>query len=117
MTNKKTAMIRGEIKMVKLLYEIEMQTLIGVKYGTLYAEILHDEVKGFLHLLKHSTAFYGNIDKNGQCKIQGKIISLTKTIPYQATGYMKKESIMLDMYTDQEKFHIIGKEVNNEEIL
>lgn len=69
--------------MIKLLYEIEMQTLIGIKHGTMYAEILHDEVKGFLNLMKQSTAFCGNIDINGKCKIQGKIISLTKTIPYQ----------------------------------
>ena len=103
--------------MIKLLYEIEMQTLIGVKHGTMYAEILHNEVKGFLNLMKQSTAFYGNIDMNGKCEIQGKIISLTKTIPYKATGHMKKDTIMLDMYTNQGEFHITGKETDNEEIL
>ena len=103
--------------MIKLLYEIEMQTLIGIKHGTMYAEILHDEVKGFLNLMKQSTAFCGNIDINGKCKIHGKIISLTKTIPYQATGHMKKETVMLDMYTNQGEFHITGKETENEEIL
>lgn len=104
--------------MVKLLYEIEMQTLIGIKHGTMYAEILPNKVKGVLNLMKQSTTFYGNITMNGECKIQGQLISLTKTIPYQAIGHMKKESVMLDMYTDQGKFHITGKEIsNNEEIL
>ena len=104
--------------MTKLLYEIEMQTLIGKKYGSMYAEILHnEEIKGFLNLMKKSTAFSGSIDINGECKIQGEIISLTKIIPYQATGYMKKETVMLDVYTNQGKFHITGKETEHEEIL
>lgn len=104
--------------MMKLLYEIEMQTLIGIKHGTMYAEILHNEVKGVLNLMKQSTPFCGNIDINGECKIQGEIISLTKTIPYKATGLMKKETVTLDMYTNQGKFHITGREACcNEEIL
>lgn len=103
--------------MMKLLYEIEMQTVMGEKHGTLYAEILQDEVKGILNLMRQSTAFYGKIDKNGDCKIQGEIITLTKTIPYQAAGSMKKEAVMLDLYTEQGEFHITGKETHNEEIL
>lgn len=103
--------------MMELLYEIQMHTLIGIKYGSMYAKILDDEVKGILNLMKQSTSFYGKINKNGDCEIQGQIISLTKTISYQATGQMKKETVELDMYTNQGEFHITGKETHNEEIL
>lgn len=103
--------------MTKLLYEIEMQTLIGIKRGTMYAEIFEQEVKGVLNLMKQSTPFYGMIDRNGECNIQGKIISLTKTIPYQAAGQLKRETVTLDLHTDQGEFHITGKEARNEEIL
>lgn len=33
------------------------------------------------------------------------------------SGHMKKETVMLDMYTNQGEFHITGKETENEEIL
>ena len=103
--------------MTEYTYEIEMQTLIGVKYGTMYAEVSDKEVKGFLHLMKQSTSFCGRIEENGDCIIKGEIISLTKTIPYQAAGRMTKGAVLLDMYTNQGHFHITGKETHHEEIL
>ncbi|SDB25297.1 hypothetical protein [Eubacterium oxidoreducens] len=103
--------------MTELLYEIQMHTLIGIKYGSMYAKILDDEVKGIMNLMKQSTSFYGKINKNGDCEIQGQIISLTKTIPYQAIGKIKKETVELDMHTNQGEFHIAGKGTQNEKIL
>lgn len=103
--------------MPEMLYKIEMKTPIGIRYGTMYVQTTGNEIKGYLDLMEHSEPFYGNVNKNGTCNIQGNIITLTKTIAYHAVGEMTKEEISLEVHTKQDTFYIVGKEERNEKIL
>lgn len=103
--------------MPEMFYKIEMKTPIGIRHGTMYVKITGNEIRGYLDLMEHSEPFYGNVNKNGTCNIQGNIITLTKTIAYHAVGEMTKEDISLEVHTKQDTFYIVGKEEYNEKIL
>ena len=102
--------------MPEMFYKIEMKTPI-IRNGTMFVQITGNEIRGNLDLMEHSQPFYGNVNKNGTCNIQGNIITLTKTIAYHAIGEMTKEKISLKVYTNQDTFYIAGKEEYNEKIL
>ena len=107
----------NEQKTLKLSYEIQMKTPVGIKSGSLYAEILDNQINGYLDITRQTEPFYGYIDEQGNCKIQGKLKSLLKTYSYKAVGYIDKEIVNLIIYTNSLKFYISGKEGNYEKIL
>ncbi|MGN1319874.1 MAG: hypothetical protein ACI4U6_02025, partial [Acutalibacteraceae bacterium] len=72
--------------MEKYRYSVVMQTPLGNKYGSLAADVSENSVSGWLEMLKHKEPFNGTIDNVGNCKINGKIITLMRTIPFTAIG-------------------------------
>ena len=63
---------------------------------------------GHLDILKHSEPFEGTIDSDGNCKIFGKIITLMRTINYEATGKITPASLELSITDDRHVLKIIG---------
>ncbi len=45
-----------------------------------------EQISGLMEILGHTEAFHGEIDETGNCCIEGRMISLTRTIPYIAVG-------------------------------
>ncbi len=89
-------------------YDVIMQTPIGVRYGTMTVVINHSKVDGMLDILKEANPFHGKINEKGDCQIQGELTTLMRTIPYDATGRITKETLVLKLKGERESFEISG---------
>ena len=67
-------------------YDITMQTPIGARYGSMAVRVEDGRVNGILTILKKAVPFEGVIHEDGNCRITGKLITLMRTIPYDATS-------------------------------
>ena len=94
--------------MEKQAFSIVMQTSIGKRYGTMTVEWKEECISGFLTILEHTEAFHGCVDESGNCRIEGKIISLTRTIPYIATGKINTTMIQLILKGEKNVFALSG---------
>ena len=92
-------------------YDVTMRTPIGLRYGTMAVTVDGREVRGTLHILKRANPFAGNIDESGQCSLRGELTTLTRTIPYEATGWIARESLTLRLKGAVESFDLSGKAV------
>lgn len=99
--------------MDKYNYLIEFISDLGVKKGTLEISINEDKIKGLLTLLAHTEPVYGKINKNGKCKIYGKIVSLIKESKYIATGYINSDNLNLNMKIGSYRYPMIGIACSN----
>ena len=89
--------------MPKQSYNIVMQTSIGERYGTIAVEWEGEQISGLMEILGHSETFHGQIDETGNCRIEGRMISLTRTIPYIAVGKIIPSMLQLSLLGDCEK--------------
>lgn len=89
-------------------YTISMQTPIGVKHGELSAITKQNKITGTIEILEHIGPFEGVIESDGNCVINGKIISLMKTIEYIATGKITNEDVCLQLKSEKNSFVISG---------
>lgn len=89
-------------------FNVCMNTPIGVRVGHMTVLRILDTVTGHLDILKHSEPFEGTIDSDGNCKIFGKIITLMRTINYEATGKITPDSLELSITDDRHILKIIG---------
>lgn len=96
------------------LYVIEMQTPLGIRHGTIKANIYQGKISGYLDVMNHSEPFFGKIDEEGYCVFSGKMITLMRTIQYEATGRIKENQISLAIYGERNVFHVVGIEGANE---
>ena len=94
--------------MEERLYAIEMQTPLGVKHGTIQVKIQQNKISGFLEVMHHSEPFYGKINTDGYCEFTGRIVTLMRTIEYQASGKMDAEQISLAICGERNVFQVIG---------
>ncbi|MDO4344956.1 MAG: hypothetical protein Q4C50_09160 [Eubacteriales bacterium] len=95
--------------MCERLYAIEMQTPMGKKQGTIRVITEQETMNGYLTVLDHSTPFTGSIDGEGHCKFTGSIVTLMRTIDYEASGKMEDDSISLDIHGERNVFQVVGK--------
>ncbi|MGN0553909.1 MAG: hypothetical protein ACI4I1_11015 [Oscillospiraceae bacterium] len=91
-----------------IAYDVRMNTPIGVRLGHMTVLRNLDTVSGHLDILKHCEPFEGTIDSDGNCKICGKIITLMRTISYEATGKITPDSLELSITDDRHILKIIG---------
>lgn len=91
-----------------IAYDVRMNTPIGVRLGHMTVLRNLDTVSGHLDILKHCEPFEGTIDSDGNCKIFGKIITLMRTISYEATGKITPDSLELSITDDRHILKIIG---------
>lgn len=91
-----------------LAFDVHMNTPIGVRLGHMTVLLNLDTVSGHLDILKHREPFEGTIDSDGNCKISGKIITLMRTISYEATGKITPDGLELSITDDRHILKIIG---------
>ena len=89
-------------------YNITMNTPIGSRYGTINLILADSYINGTLDLLEHSEPFSGSIDRNGNCKIYGHLITLMRTIEYTAVGRITEKAIELSLQGERNIFKITG---------
>lgn len=89
-------------------FDVRMNTPIGVRLGHMTVLRSLDTVSGRLDILKHSEPFEGTIDPDGNCRIFGKIITLMRTICYEATGRITPDSVELSITDDRHILKIVG---------
>ena len=95
--------------MCERLYAIEMQTPMGIKHGSIRVKTEEETMNGYLTMLNHSTPFSGSIDGEGYCRFTGSIVTLMRTICYEASGKMEDDSISLAIYGERNVFQVVGK--------
>lgn len=89
-------------------YDVVMQTAIGARYGTMSVTVDNGKIDGMLDILKKENPFHGKINEKGDCQIKGKLTTLMRTIPYDATGRITQEALLLKLAGKQEMFEISG---------
>lgn len=65
-------------------------------------------VSGQLDILRHREPFEGTIDSDGNCQINGKLITLMRTINYVATGQITSDSLSLSLIDGRHVLKITG---------
>lgn len=93
---------------ISLNYDVRMSTPIGIRLGHMTVLCNSDTVSGHLDILRHSEPFEGTIDSDGNCKIFGKIITLMRTVSYEATGKITPDSLELSITDDRHILKITG---------
>lgn len=89
-------------------YHIIMQTSIGERHGTMTVEREGERIGGFLEILGHRSALRGKADETGNCRIEGQLISLTRTIPYIAVGKITPSMLQLSLKGERDIFEVAG---------
>lgn len=95
-------------ELISTEYNICMKTPIGVRLGQMTVMCNSNTVSGYLDILKHSEPFEGTIDSDGNCKIFGKIITLMRTINYEARGKITPNRLELFIADDRHILEIVG---------
>lgn len=95
--------------MKEIKYSISMFTPIGMKRGIMFATMNENQISGTMELLEHKEPFDGIIEKNGECKIRGRLISLMRTIEYTASGKITPSTVQLLLRGERNTFEISGK--------
>ena len=78
-------------------YNVELDTELGKKNGTMRLCVRGAKVNGFLSLLTHTEPIFGKIGADGNCELEGKIVTLMKEIAYSATGKIRRDALMLKL--------------------
>lgn len=94
--------------MEDLLYDVILHTVIGKRRGTLTARILEDVFQGELYLLNHSEQLTGRISADGSCELSGVLHTLSKQIPFTASGQIRKESLELTLHDGKSTYRLTG---------
>lgn len=93
-------------------YHVIMQTSIGAKYGDMAVNVDQGRIDGILDILKKGNYFLGTIKENGECRIKGKLTTLMRTIPYEASGRVNPERLYFLIDGGQETFELTGVAVS-----
>ncbi|MBQ3969972.1 MAG: hypothetical protein II685_05765 [Clostridia bacterium] len=97
------------------MYNILMQTPVGIKYGTLFFNIDTGTIVGELNILNHREPIKGTIDEFGYCHLTGQIITLMKRIDFQATGRMHNGTLNLSAKGERNIFEITGVPISQKQ--
>ena len=89
-------------------FRIIMHTSIGERHGTMTAEWESGSLEGVMHILGHEEPFCGYVDEEGNCRFEGRIISLMRTIPYAAVGKLNHNTLRLSLHGKDDDFEITG---------
>ena len=94
--------------MRKYTYNIELNTELGKRFGTMQLFVDGTKINGFMSILKHTEPFFGDISTDGNCKLYGKIVTLIKEITYTATGKIHSEELYLNMQLGKSNYTLKG---------
>lgn len=89
-------------------YDVCMRTPVGNRLGHMTVCTNAGRVSGYLDILNHREPFDGTIDEAGNCEVSGKIITLMRTISYDAAGTITQGGIKLFIKDDNNVLEITG---------
>ena len=89
-------------------YNVMLHTPLGQRCGTLEIQRSGRTASGILHILKQSEPFSGSIEADGTCCFKGQLVTLTRTIPYQAEGRITKETVDLSLTGNTGCYRLTG---------
>lgn len=96
-------------------YRIAMETMVGLRYGTMRIRSFNNQLAGTLELLEHSEEFEGTVDADGNCKIYGCLVTLMRSFQYTAVGKLSDSCVELLLRGGQNNFRITGSAVPERE--
>ena len=94
--------------MPKQSFRIVMKTSIGERCGTMTAEWEEGILRGIMTILEQTNAFSGKIDEDGNCCMEGQMVSPVRTIPYIAIGILTLAKLQLSIQEGRNIFELIG---------
>lgn len=89
-------------------YNVTLQTPMGERYGEMTVTIERDRIKGTLTILKKTTPFHGVMLGDENCRISGELITLMRTIAYEAMGKINEKSLHLILKSEREVLELFG---------
>ncbi len=89
-------------------YDIIMRTPLGLREGTMLVQWVGKLLSGTVSLLQHTEPFHGVIDEDGLCRITGRLVTLLRSIQYQATGWIDRERVRLSLHGAGSVFELSG---------
>ncbi len=94
-------------------YDVVMQTQLGNRIGKLSVSKKQKKVKGFLYILGYNNSLTGRVEENGMYELTGELVTLARTIPFLAEGYVDEKSVNLTLHCPNNTFYIAGKAIEN----
>lgn len=95
-----------------MTYDIRMRTPLGIKRGSMTVQRSGHTICGELNILKHSEPFLGIIGDDGECALEGKIVTLIRTFNYRATGKIGNDGLKLLVTDGKNILEITGEPVS-----
>lgn len=94
-------------------YDVTMRTAVGIRYGVITVTVDGNDVEGMMCILKKTNPFSGTMDEKGGCRVEGKLTTLTRTIPYTATGRITRSGLALKLNGGIESFDVSGTAITS----
>lgn len=89
-------------------YTIFMHTPLGKRHGTMTVKTTGNSLSGTINILERCEPFEGTVDKSGNCRITGRLVTLMRSITYSAVGTISNDAIYLLLQGDRNVFEISG---------
>lgn len=99
----------NEPKLLK--YNIVLNTTIGNKKGTMFAEITNDALECVIEVMKNRNHFSGTINSYGKFIIHGRLKTLTNNIECEGKGYLDDSSITFTINAQGKNLIVTGTSV------
>lgn len=95
------------------IFNIQMMVPLGRRIGTLsFKTSGGQDIDGTLSLFQNETPFKGKLTLAGEIAFSGRMITLTRTFPYQALGRVDGTKIKLEVVGDDSRFNVFGEEAD-----
>lgn len=82
---------------------------MGVRKGTLTADIEGGAVRGTLNIMDRENTFEGTVCENGSCRIRGTLQTLLHTLRYEGSGELNEQKASLTLDTGKYRLQLNGE--------
>lgn len=89
-------------------YAVTIRTLLGPRRGVMEWEISGETAAGFLTLLGHREPFSGAIGADGCCRLEGRMVTILRTVAFSASGYVTPRTVELVLREQRNTFQLQG---------
>ncbi len=95
-------------------YDVVMKTQLGNRKGKLYVRRTQEKINGCLTILGHENPVVGAVAEDGAYALKGELITLVRTIPFLAQGYVDEKVVSLTLYCPNNTFYMTGMATKGE---
>ena len=101
--------------MSEWLFDVILHTAIGKRIGMFSVEVAENIVRGEMKILNHIEQVEGTVDADGNCRLDGFLHTLSREIPFTATGNISETSLKLTLQGAENTYYMTGLAVKKEE--